>query len=78
MQKIVSFYWVIKHMLRDKTNYVIVDGFSSELLKQDIRIQEVLESEDNKDTPADKYNRVDVLVRNQAGELRMVNSKNTK
>jgi predicted transposase/invertase (TIGR01784 family) len=68
-KQFVSFDWVIKYMLRDKTNYVIVEGFLSELLKQEIKIQEILESEGNKETAVDKYNRVDVLVKNQAGEL---------
>jgi hypothetical protein len=48
-----SFDWVIKYMLRDKTNYVIVEGFLSELLKQQIKIQEILESEENKETAED-------------------------
>jgi len=68
-KQFVSFDWVIKYMLRDKSNYVIVEGFLSELLKQDIKIQEILESEGNKESSIDKYNRVDVLVKNQAGEL---------
>jgi predicted transposase/invertase (TIGR01784 family) len=68
-KKFVSFDWVIKYMLREKTNYVIVEGFLSELLKQQIKIQEILESEGNKETAIDKYNRVDILVRNQADEL---------
>lgn len=68
-KQFVGFDWVIKYMLRDKTNYVIVEGFLSELLKQEIKIQEILESEGNKETAVDKYNRVDVLVKNQAGEL---------
>ncbi|EDN67728.1 conserved hypothetical protein [Beggiatoa sp. PS] len=71
-QKFVSFDWVIKYMLRDKTNYVIVDGFLSELLKQPIQIQEILESESNKTTRDDKYNRVDALVKNQHGELILI------
>jgi len=71
-QKFVSFDWVIKYMLRDKTNYVIVDGFLSELLKQPIQIQEILESESNKSTRDDKYNRVDALVKNQHGELILI------
>jgi predicted transposase/invertase (TIGR01784 family) len=68
-KKFVSFDWVIKYMLRDKTNYVIVEGFLSELLKQQIKIQEILESEENKETAIDKYNRVDILIKNQADEL---------
>jgi predicted transposase/invertase (TIGR01784 family) len=71
-QQFVSFDWVIKYMLRDKTNYVIVDGFLSELLKQPIQIQEILESESNKTTGDDKYNRVDALVKNQHGELILI------
>jgi predicted transposase/invertase (TIGR01784 family) len=68
-KRFVSFDWVIKYMLRDKSNYVIVEGFLSELLKQPIKIQQILESEANKETSDDKYNRVDVLVKTSEGEL---------
>ena len=44
----------------------------SELLKEDIRIKNILESEGNKETAEDKFNRVDMLVENSKGEIIIV------
>ena len=68
-RKLISFDWAMKRLLRSKANFGILEGFLSELLNDDIRIQEILESESNKDSSLDKYNRVDLKVRNQANEL---------
>lgn len=71
-RQLVSFDWAMKRLLRSKANFVILEGFLSELLLDDIKILEVLESETNKDSDDDKYNRVDVKVRNSKGELIIV------
>ncbi|MEK7434862.1 MAG: hypothetical protein AABZ74_17140 [Cyanobacteriota bacterium] len=42
-KKLVRFDWAIKNILRDKANFVILEGFLSELLKQDVKIIELLE-----------------------------------
>ena len=47
----------------------MLEGFLSELLKDDITILEVLESESNKDRREQHLTRVDLLVKNQAGSL---------
>ncbi|MEM7129368.1 MAG: Rpn family recombination-promoting nuclease/putative transposase [Chloroflexota bacterium] len=69
MRKLITFDWATKRILRDKANFDILEGFLSELLRQEIRIQEILESESNKETDDDKSNIVDLLVENDAGEL---------
>ncbi|MFP5041950.1 Rpn family recombination-promoting nuclease/putative transposase [Parasediminibacterium sp. JCM 36343] len=66
---LVRFDWAIKRLLRNKVNFVILEGFLSELLKEDVLIQEVLESETNRLSPEDKQNRVDILVKNSKEEL---------
>ena len=43
-RKLISFDWAIKRILRSKANFEILEGFLSELLKEDITILEVLES----------------------------------
>jgi len=63
MSKLVRFDWAIKYLLRNKANFDILEGFLSELLKTPIMIQDVLESESNKNHDADKFNRVDILVK---------------
>ena len=48
-RKLISFDWAIKRILRNKANFTILEGFLSELLFDDIVIQELLESEGNRD-----------------------------
>jgi len=45
-------------------------------LKEDITIESILESEGNKQTGTDKFNRVDILVKNSKGELMIVEIQN--
>ena len=68
-RKLISFDWAMKKLLRSKANFEILEGFLSELLREDIRIQEVLESESNKESSRDKYTRVDLKVKNAAGDI---------
>jgi hypothetical protein len=49
-----------------------LEGFLSKLLKFDVEIVEILESEANQEDENDKFNRVDLLAKNQNGELILV------
>jgi len=71
-RKLVSFDWAMKKILRQKANFVILEGFLTELLKFDVKIQEVLESEANQETEDDKFNRVDLLAKNEKEELILI------
>ena len=51
--KIVRFDWAIKNLLRNKANFNILEGFLSELLEQQIKIDSLLESESNQETEKD-------------------------
>jgi predicted transposase/invertase (TIGR01784 family) len=77
-KKLVRFDWAMKKMLRHKANFDILEGFLSELLSEDIKIKQILDSESNKETADDKYNRVDVLVEFSNGELVIVEVQNSK
>jgi len=68
-RKLISFDWAMKRLLRSKANFEILEGFLGELIKEDITILEVLESESNKEDRADKFNRVDLKVRNEKNEI---------
>src|SRR5271156_4962474 len=63
MTRLVRFDWAIKYLLRNKANFDILEGFLSELLKTQITIETVLESESNKNHAEDKFNRVDLFVK---------------
>ncbi len=71
-KKLVRFDWAMKKMLRHKANFDILEGFLSELLGQEIKIKQILDSERNKETEDDKSNRVDVLVEFSNSELVIV------
>ncbi|CAK0775757.1 hypothetical protein CCP4SC76_6090001 [Gammaproteobacteria bacterium] len=68
-RQLVSFDWALKRLLRSKANFEILEGFLSELLNDDIAILEILESEGNQEHCRQKFNRVDLKVRNQRGEI---------
>ena len=69
MKNLIRFDWAIKRLLRNKANFGILEGFLSELLGEDIKIENLLESESNKQTAGNKMNQVDLLVKNTKGEL---------
>ena len=66
--QVIRFDWFIKRMLRDKADYKVLEGFLTALLKKDITIISILESEGNQENESDKYNRVDVMVEDDKGE----------
>ena len=66
---LVSFDWAIKYLLRDKANFDILEGFLTALLRQNLKIRSLLESESNQEDRTDKFNRVDLLVENDQHEL---------
>lgn len=67
-KQLIRFDWAMKKLLKDKANFDILEGFLSELLSEDIRIQEVL-GERNEWEGDD----TSVLVKNQKGESIIVN-----
>jgi predicted transposase/invertase (TIGR01784 family) len=76
--ELVRFDWFIKYMFRDKSDFDILEGFLSELLKEDIQILEILESESNQSRKRDKFNRVDIMIKNSRGELIIVEVQNNE
>jgi hypothetical protein len=75
-RKLIRFDWAMKKLLRHKANFGILEGFLSELLRFDVTIESILESEGNKQDEYDKYNRVDILVKSQNNELMLVEVQN--
>ena len=81
-KKLIRFDWAVKKLLRNKANFGILEGFLSELLYDDIRIEKILESEGNQETEDDKrnaarFNRVDILTQNSKNELIIIEIQNT-
>jgi predicted transposase/invertase (TIGR01784 family) len=78
MANYIRFDWAIKKILRQKDNFVVLEGFLSVLLNEQIKINEILESESNKETEYDKFNRVDLLAKNSKDELIIIEVQNSK
>ncbi|WP_158728723.1 MULTISPECIES: PD-(D/E)XK nuclease family transposase [unclassified Flavobacterium] len=76
-KKLIRFDWAIKRLLRNKANFVVLEGFLSELLFDNIKIEQILESEGNQETDDDKFNRVDILTQNSKNELIIIEIQNT-
>lgn len=74
----IRFDWAMKHMLREKSNFEILEGLISVLLREDIKIEEILESESNQDSDLDKFNRVDIKAKNSKGHLIIVEVQLTR
>lgn len=77
-KKLVRFDWAMKRLLRDKANFVVLEGFLSVLLDETVKIRQILSSQSNKEEDDDKYNDVDILVENTKGELVIIEVQNTK
>ncbi len=77
IKKLIPFDWAIKRLLRDKTNFVVLEGFLSELLFDNIKIEHILESESNQETDDEKFNRVDILTQNSKNELIIIEIQST-
>ena len=69
---LVRFDWALKKLLRNKANFEILEGFLSVLLKRDVNIKSILESEGNRQSEDDKYNRVDLLTEIESDELVLI------
>ena len=70
--KYIRFDWAAKRILRDKSNFCILEGLITVLLGESVHIIELLESESNQYDADDKYNRVDIKAKNSKDEIIIV------
>ena len=79
----IHFDWAAKNMLRrsahgdachskNKADFAIFEGLISVLVNEKVTIVELLDTESNKETKVDKYNRVDIKAKNSKGEIILV------
>ena len=68
-RNMISFDWAMKRLLRNKANFEVLEGFLSELLRRQIIIKHIGESESNPMSKGNKTNRVDILVEADGKEL---------
>lgn len=77
-ENLIRFDWAMKRLLRNKSNYVVLEGFLSTLLGEDLHIKRFLESEANQTDSTDKFNRADMLVEDTKGRLLIVEVQNNR
>jgi predicted transposase/invertase (TIGR01784 family) len=70
--KLIRFDWAMKRLLRNKANFGVLEGFLSELLKFDLTITAIEESEGNQEHEKDKFNRVDIIAQTTNKEIIIV------
>jgi len=75
-KNIIRFDWAMKRLLRNKADYAVLEGFLSVVLGEDIKIVTINDSESNQEHAEDKFNRVDILVENNNGELFIIEMQN--
>ena len=79
MAKLIRFDWAIKHLLRNKANFDVLEGFLSALLNDDaIRILNLLESEGNQSDADNKFNRVDLMIEDSQHRKIIVEIQNSR
>jgi predicted transposase/invertase (TIGR01784 family) len=84
-KRLVSLDWAMKRLLRSKSNFGILEGFLTELiykkendkirdkkLKKRLKILDILESEANQEHEKDKFNRVDLKIKDSNGDIIIV------
>lgn len=76
MEKQIRFDWALKRLLRDKANFVVLEGFLTSLLGKTIKIDSILESESNVESAENKSNRMDILAENDKGEKILIEVQN--
>ena len=78
LNRYIRFDWAAKYMLRNKADFAIFEGLISVLVKEKVTIVELLDTESNKQTENDKYNRVDIKAKNSKGEIILVEIQQTR
>ncbi|MCI5124137.1 MAG: hypothetical protein D3925_06575 [Candidatus Electrothrix sp. AR5] len=66
-RKLVCFGWALNNLLHKKEHFEILEGFLSELLKEDIHILNVLDSDDNGEIRR-FFNHLNLCMKNEQGE----------
>jgi len=77
-EKLIRFDWAIRYLLRDKANFDILEGFLTALLKEDVTVISILDSESNREDSTDKFNRVDLLIEDSQKRRLIIEVQNNR
>lgn len=71
--KYIRFDWAVKKILRDKTNFCILEGLCTVLLQEPVHIIELLESGSIQKNCTAEHIRVDISAKNSKDEIIIIN-----
>ena len=74
----IRFDWAMKYILRNKANFDVLEGFLSNLLKEEIKVDDILESMGNQENIHDKFNCVDLKCRDSEGRQIIIEVQNQR
>jgi len=74
--QVVRFDWAIKSLLREKVNFDVLEGFLSAILNEEVQVVEILDSESNQPEMDQKFNRVDILIKDEKQRFIIVEIQN--
>lgn len=77
-EKLVRFDWAIRYILRDISNFDILEGFLTALLNEDIKVLSILDAESNQEDSNDKFNRVDLLIEDSQKRKLIIEVQNNR
>ncbi len=72
----IRFDWAIKKLLLNEANYIILEGFLSELLNQKLTIKTLLKSKNNQQEQEEKVNQINILAETEKEELIFIEVQN--
>jgi len=76
--QLMRFDWAMKTVLRNKANFDVLEGFLTALLREDVFVEEILESVSNQQEKDNKFNRVDLLVKDKMGRRFIIEIQNQR
>ncbi|MEM8526536.1 MAG: Rpn family recombination-promoting nuclease/putative transposase [Bacteroidota bacterium] len=78
-KQLIRFDWAIKYLLRDRANFDILEGFLGALLEEDdLQILELIGEESGQEKEDEKFNRVDLLVKDSQGRRIIIEVQTTR
>ncbi len=77
-KKLIRFDWAMKYILRNKANFDVLEAFLSNLLKEEIKVLDILESESNIEAENRKFNRVDLKCKDSQGRQIIIEIQNQR
>ena len=78
VKKLIRFDWAMKYVLRSKANFDVLEAFLSNLLKEEISVLDILESEGNQEAENRKFNRVDLKCKDSQGKQIIIEIQNQR